>query len=132
MVADIMLMSLKAVGKQLSESGFTPDEVDLHARALGDMFCAYIESFSPEWRSPLEALTVQFLELARLGSTKSPELSCCGPLAIGDYSNAIRMLPNNAGLFRERAAAFDSLSKMDKQQADKLSQNHKQVAGNQQ
>ncbi len=46
MVADITMMSLKAVGKQLSEAGFTRDEVDLRARALGDMFCAYLKSFS--------------------------------------------------------------------------------------
>ncbi|MDR3617449.1 MAG: TetR family transcriptional regulator [Candidatus Obscuribacterales bacterium] len=45
LVADITMMSLKAVGKQISEAGFVPDEVDLRARALGDMFCAYLQSF---------------------------------------------------------------------------------------
>lgn len=45
LVADITMMSMKAVGKQLSEAGLTTQEVDMRARALGDMFCAYIESF---------------------------------------------------------------------------------------
>jgi AcrR family transcriptional regulator len=42
-VADIMIMTLKAVGKQLSEGDFTPVELDARTCAMADMFCIYLE-----------------------------------------------------------------------------------------
>jgi AcrR family transcriptional regulator len=41
--ADIIMMSLAAVGKQVSEDGYTPAAIDARASSLGDMFCAYLE-----------------------------------------------------------------------------------------
>jgi AcrR family transcriptional regulator len=43
-VADIMIMTLKAVGKQLSEGDFTPVELEARTCAMADMFCIYLES----------------------------------------------------------------------------------------
>lgn len=43
--ADVIMMSMAAVGKQVSEAGYAPAAIDARARALGDMFCAYLESF---------------------------------------------------------------------------------------
>jgi AcrR family transcriptional regulator len=42
--ADIIMMSMAAVGKQVSETGYTAGAIDARARALSDMFCAYLES----------------------------------------------------------------------------------------
>jgi AcrR family transcriptional regulator len=41
--ADVMKMSLSAVGKRVSEDGRSSAEVDAVAQAMGDMFCAYVE-----------------------------------------------------------------------------------------
>jgi AcrR family transcriptional regulator len=41
--ADVM-MSMTAVGKQVSEPGYTTRAIDARARALAEMFCAYLES----------------------------------------------------------------------------------------
>ena len=38
------MMAMAAVGKQLSEAGSKAAAIDARARALGDMFCAYLES----------------------------------------------------------------------------------------
>ncbi len=46
LAADVIKMSLAAVGKQVSEAGYTPAEVEAHARAMGDMFCAYLEKLA--------------------------------------------------------------------------------------
>ena len=43
LVADVIAMSLKAVGKRVSEDGRPAAEVDAVAAAVGDMFCAYVE-----------------------------------------------------------------------------------------
>jgi AcrR family transcriptional regulator len=42
--ADIVMMSMAAVGKQVSEEGYTAAAIDARARALSNMFCAYLES----------------------------------------------------------------------------------------
>src|ERR1700691_3380725 len=42
--ADVIMMSMVAVGKQVSEAGYTATAINARARALGDMFCAYLES----------------------------------------------------------------------------------------
>jgi AcrR family transcriptional regulator len=42
--ADIITMSMEAVGKQVSEAGHAPAAIEARSRALGDMFCAYLES----------------------------------------------------------------------------------------
>ena len=41
--ADIVMMSMMAVGKQVSEEGRPPAEVDRLASAMGDMFAAYLD-----------------------------------------------------------------------------------------
>lgn len=41
--ADIVMMSMSAVGKQVSEQGRPPAEVDRLAAAMGDMFAAYLD-----------------------------------------------------------------------------------------
>jgi AcrR family transcriptional regulator len=57
--ADVIMMSMAAVGKQVSEAGRTAAAIDARARALGDMFCAYIESLAasgaPTGRRPRRA-----------------------------------------------------------------------------
>jgi AcrR family transcriptional regulator len=42
--ADLVMMAMGAVGKQLSEAGYKPAAIDARARALGEMFCSYLES----------------------------------------------------------------------------------------
>jgi AcrR family transcriptional regulator len=42
--ADIIMMSMAAVGKEVSEAGYTAAAIDARVRALSDMFCAYLES----------------------------------------------------------------------------------------
>ena len=44
--AEIVMMSMAAVGKQVSEATYTAAAIDARARALGDMFCAYLESLA--------------------------------------------------------------------------------------
>jgi AcrR family transcriptional regulator len=46
LAAKIVTMSLLAVGKRVSEEARSPEEVDACARAVGDMFCAYLESLT--------------------------------------------------------------------------------------
>jgi len=46
LAADVIMMSMSAFGKRLSEADYTSDEVDARASALGDMLCAYIESLA--------------------------------------------------------------------------------------
>jgi hypothetical protein len=41
-------MSLKAVGKRVSEDGRPAAAVDAVAAAMGDMFCAYVERVAGE------------------------------------------------------------------------------------
>jgi AcrR family transcriptional regulator len=43
-VADITMMTLKSVGKQLSEGDFTAAELDARTHAMADMFCIYLET----------------------------------------------------------------------------------------
>jgi AcrR family transcriptional regulator len=50
LVADILKMTLSAVGKQLSEGYFTPIELDARTRVMADMFCIYLESFRKQIR----------------------------------------------------------------------------------
>jgi AcrR family transcriptional regulator len=50
--ADIVMMSMAAMGKQLSEAGYTAAAIDARARSLGDMFCAYLESLGASAVSP--------------------------------------------------------------------------------
>ena len=42
--ADVIMMAMRAVAKQVSEAGYAAAAIDARARALGDMFCAYLES----------------------------------------------------------------------------------------
>jgi AcrR family transcriptional regulator len=44
--ADVIMMSMIAVGKQVSEAGYTAAAINARGRALGDMFCAYLESLA--------------------------------------------------------------------------------------
>lgn len=41
--AGIVMMSMSAVGKQVSKQGRAPAEVDRLAAAMGDMFAAYLD-----------------------------------------------------------------------------------------
>jgi hypothetical protein len=42
--ADLLLTTMSALGKAVSEQGRTLDSVDAFAVALGDMFCGYLAS----------------------------------------------------------------------------------------
>jgi AcrR family transcriptional regulator len=42
--ADVILTSMAAVGKQVSEAGYSAAQVKARALSLGDMFCAYLEN----------------------------------------------------------------------------------------
>jgi AcrR family transcriptional regulator len=44
--ADVIMMSMVAVAKQVSEAGYTAAAIDARARALGEMFSAYLESLA--------------------------------------------------------------------------------------
>ncbi|PPQ36817.1 transcriptional regulator, TetR family [Rhodoblastus acidophilus] len=42
--ADVMMTAMEAVGKQISEGEYAPAAIDARARALADMFCAYLDT----------------------------------------------------------------------------------------
>jgi AcrR family transcriptional regulator len=44
MAADVIAMTMSAVGESVSTEGRTAAEVERYAQAVGDMFCAYLES----------------------------------------------------------------------------------------
>jgi AcrR family transcriptional regulator len=44
--ADVIAMTMSAVGERVSEEGRSPPDVEAYAQAVGDMFCAYLESLS--------------------------------------------------------------------------------------
>ena len=46
LVADVLLMSFGPVAKHLSEAGYTEEEADIRAQAMGDMFCAYLDNLA--------------------------------------------------------------------------------------
>ncbi|HEY0328871.1 MAG TPA: TetR family transcriptional regulator [Rhodopseudomonas sp.] len=54
--ADVVMMAMAAVGKQLSETGYASAAIDARAHALGEMLCGYLETLqakagaSPESR----------------------------------------------------------------------------------
>ncbi len=47
LTADLFSMSLKAVGKEVSEDGRPPEAVTAISQAMGDMFCAYLDRGRP-------------------------------------------------------------------------------------
>jgi AcrR family transcriptional regulator len=47
LVAELLKMTLSAVGKEVSEGEHAPGKAEAMGRALGDMFCAYLETFRP-------------------------------------------------------------------------------------
>jgi AcrR family transcriptional regulator len=44
--ADLVMTTMSAIGKKVSEQGYSRHEVDRWATATGDMFCAYLERLS--------------------------------------------------------------------------------------
>lgn len=46
LAGDLIMTTLSAVGKQFSEAPRTPAEIDAHAEAMADMFCAYLETLA--------------------------------------------------------------------------------------
>jgi AcrR family transcriptional regulator len=46
MAAELIAMTMSAVGERISEEGRSAPDVEAHAHAVGDMFCAYLESLS--------------------------------------------------------------------------------------
>jgi AcrR family transcriptional regulator len=44
--ADVIAMTMSAVGERISEEGRSAPDVEAYARAVSDMFCAYLESLS--------------------------------------------------------------------------------------
>jgi AcrR family transcriptional regulator len=46
LASDVIMMSLSAVGEQVSEAGYTPDKIDAYACSMADMFTAYIGTLS--------------------------------------------------------------------------------------
>jgi AcrR family transcriptional regulator len=47
-IAETIMMSIGAVGKQVSEQDRKPSEVDALATVMGDMFCAYLEKINED------------------------------------------------------------------------------------
>lgn len=65
-VGDVIMTSMSAVGKTISEQDRSRSEVDAFAGAMGDMLCAYLDGLTGRWRggndnlsSPLSARTCQ-------------------------------------------------------------------------
>jgi AcrR family transcriptional regulator len=50
--ADVIMTSMSAVGKRVSEAGYGAAAIEARARALGDMFCAYLENASAASAGP--------------------------------------------------------------------------------
>ena len=50
--ADLLLTTMSAVGKAVSEQGRSPNNVDAFAMALGDMFCGYLASCAGSTAKP--------------------------------------------------------------------------------
>jgi hypothetical protein len=46
MAAELIAMTMSAVGEKVSAEGKPAADVEAHAQAVGDMFCAYLESLS--------------------------------------------------------------------------------------
>ena len=46
MAAELIAMTISAVGEKVSAEGKPMADVEAHAQAVGDMFCAYLESLS--------------------------------------------------------------------------------------
>jgi AcrR family transcriptional regulator len=44
--ADLVMTTMSAIGKKVSEQGYSRNEIDRWATATGDMFCAYLERLS--------------------------------------------------------------------------------------
>jgi AcrR family transcriptional regulator len=44
--ADVIAMTMSAVGERISEEGRSAPDVEAYAQAVGDMFCVYLESLS--------------------------------------------------------------------------------------
>jgi hypothetical protein len=44
--ADLVMTTMAAIGKKVSEQGYSRNEVTRWATATGDMFCAYLERLS--------------------------------------------------------------------------------------
>jgi AcrR family transcriptional regulator len=47
LAGDLIITTLSKVGKQFSTVPRSPEEVEIYARAMADMFCAYLESLQP-------------------------------------------------------------------------------------
>jgi len=48
--SDLIMTTMSAIGKNVSEQGYSRHEVDRWATATGDMFCAYLEQVSRPYR----------------------------------------------------------------------------------
>jgi hypothetical protein len=44
--ADVIAMTMSAVGERVSEEGRSAPDVEAYAQAVSDMFCVYLESLS--------------------------------------------------------------------------------------
>jgi len=44
LAGDLIITTLSKVGKQFSTAPHSPEEIEVYARAMADMFCAYLES----------------------------------------------------------------------------------------
>jgi AcrR family transcriptional regulator len=61
LAADLMATTLSKVGKHFSESPRSPAEIETYARAMADMFCAYLESLAGGSGAPPKALCHEVL-----------------------------------------------------------------------
>ena len=52
LAGDLITTTLSTVGKDFSESPRSPAEIDAYARAMSDMFCAYLEALNGYTRRP--------------------------------------------------------------------------------
>jgi AcrR family transcriptional regulator len=52
LAGSLITTTLSTVGKDFSESPRTPAEIDAYARAMSDMFCAYLEALNNGTRRP--------------------------------------------------------------------------------
>ncbi|HVJ41632.1 MAG TPA: TetR family transcriptional regulator [Dongiaceae bacterium] len=73
--ADIIMMSLSSVGKQVSEQGLSPAEVDRLASAMGDMFCAYLDQLIAKSKAAGKSKGRRVAALATQKKARQPRMA---------------------------------------------------------
>jgi len=73
LAGELIATTLKQVGKHYSEAPRTPEEIEVFADSLADMFCAYLGSLEQGWTGP------EFRRRRAPPPDWAPGPAACGP-----------------------------------------------------